>query len=420
VTRAADRVLAARVLARERWPYVSHLLFSLRLVPVTDGSLDTLAVDAGWRLYFNEEYVLGLSVAHLATDLQHEAMHCMLNHHERFTALKDSEPDHRLFNIAGDCGINHIIEESGFEFSETDPPVRYKDFPKINETMTTERAYFILKDEKNKQPPSSGSEKKPAPDRDCGSISGGDARDYEIAPEDESAPAASEEVKAVVRSKVAADVETAAKSGNPVAGGLIRWAEDFRNPKVNWRQQLAVRIRVALANKSGRRDYSMMRPSRREQGLTKADTQIRLPAMRQPGDPKTTVIVDTSGSISHELLKTLLAEVMGITKAVGSAHGVVVIPCDSVAYPATKVRKANDVQKLQLPGGGGTDMREGIAAALAIKPRPDAIVIVTDGYTPWPSVKPVGCDSFIALLTTSARSAKVPSWAKTVVIDSDS
>lgn len=412
--------MAARVLAQNRWPYISHLLFSLRLVPVTDDSLDTLAVDAGWRLYFNEEYVLGLTVSQLATDLQHEAMHCMLNHHERFSALKDSEPDHRLFNIAGDCGINHIIEESGFEFSETDPPVRYKDFPKINETMTTERAYFILKEEKEKKPSDSGSTKQADPGRDCGSVSGGNARDYELAPDDEATPAASEEVKAVVRSKVAGDVETASNSGVSVAGGLIRWAEDFRNPKVNWRQQLAVRIRVALANKSGRRDYSMMRPSRREQGLAKADAQIRLPAMRQPGDPKTTVVVDTSGSISQEILKTLLAEVMGITKAVGSAHGVVVIPCDSAAYPAKKVRKATDVQKLQLPGGGGTDMREGITAALAIKPRPDAIVIVTDGETPWPANKPIGCDNFIVLLTTGAKSAKVPGWAKTVVLDSDS
>ena len=412
--------MAARVLAQNRWPYISHLLFSLRLVPVTDGSLDTLAVDAGWRLYFNEEYVLGLTVAHLATDLQHEAMHCMLNHHERFTALRDSEPNHRLFNIAGDCGINHIIEESGFEFSETDPPVRYKDFPKINETMTTERAYFILKEEKEKKPSDSGSIKQADPGRDCGSISGGNSRDYELAPDDEAAPAASEEVKAVVRSKVAGDVETASRSGISVAGGLIRWAEDFRNPKVNWRQQLAVRIRAALANKAGRRDYSMMRPSRREQGLAKADAQIRLPAMRQPGDPKTTVVVDTSGSISQEILKTLLAEVMGIAKAVGSAHGVVVIPCDSTAYPAKKVRKATDVQKLQLPGGGGTDMREGITAALAIKPRPDAIVIVTDGETPWPANKPIGCDNFIVLLTTGAKAAKVPGWAKTVVLDSDS
>ena len=417
---AVDKIMAARVLAQNRWPYVSHLLFSLRLVPVVDGSLDTLAVDAGWRLYFNEEYVLGLSVAELATDLQHEAMHCMLNHHERFKSLRDSEPNHQLFNIAGDCGINHVIEEAGFEFSKTDPPVRYKDFPKINETMTTERAYFILKEEKDKKSSDSGSTKEADAGRDCGSVSGGDARDYEIAPDDEAAPAASEEVKAVVRSKVAGAVETASKSGISVAGGLIRWAEEFRNPKVNWRQQLAVRIRAALATKAGRRDYSMMRPSRREQGLAKTDTQIRLPAMRQPGDPKTTVIVDTSGSISHELLKTLLAEVMGITKAVGSAHGVAVIACDSVAYPAKKVRKAIDVQKLQLPGGGGTDMRKGITAALAIKPRPDAIVIVTDGETPWPASKPIGCDNFIVLLTTGANAAEVPAWAKTVVLDSDS
>lgn len=404
--------MAARVLAQNRWPYISHLLFSLRLVPVADGSLDTLAVDAGWRLYFNEKYVLGLSVSELATDLQHEAMHCMLDHHERFKSLRDSEPNHQLFNIAGDCGINHVIEEAGFEFSKSDPPVRYKDFPKINATMTTERAYFILKEEEEKKPSDSG--------RDCGSVSGGEARAYEIAPEDETAPAASEEVKAVVRSKVAGDVQNAAQNGVSVAGGLIRWAEEFRNPKVNWRQQLAVRIRAALATKAGRRDYSMMRPSRREQGLAKTDSQIRLPAMRQPGDPKTTVVVDTSGSISHELLKTLLAEVMGITKAVGSAHGIVVIACDSVAYPAKKVRKALDVQRLQLPGGGGTDMRQGITAALSIKPRPDAIVIVTDGETPWPATKPLGCDNFIVLLTTGDQANRVPGWAKTVVLDSNS
>jgi hypothetical protein len=65
-------------------------------------------------------------------------------------------------------------------------------------------------------------------------------------------------------------------------------------------------------------------------------------------------------------------------------------------------------------------MREGITAALAIKPRPDAIVIVTDGETPWPANKPVGCDNFIVLLTTGAKAAEVPGWAKTVVLDSDS
>lgn len=409
---AVEKIMAARVLAQNRWPYISHLLFSLRLVPTTDSSLQTMGVDAGLRLYFNEDFVLGLSVPELATVLQHEAMHCMLSHQERFKSLRDSEPNHHIFNIAADCGINHVIEEAGYKFSAELQPVRYKDFPKINATMATERAYFILKEDHGDQIKKT--------DQDCGSIAGGDAREYEIPKDDSSAPAASEEVKAVVRSQVAAEVSAAAKKGAAIPGGLTRWAEDFLNPKVNWRQQLAVRIRSALASKAGRRDYSMMRPSRREQGLARSDAQIRLPAMRQPGDPKTTVVVDTSGSIGNELLKSLLAEVMGITKAVGSAHGVVVIPCDSVAYSAQKVRKAEDIKKLQLPGGGGTDMREGIAAALATKPRPDAIVVVTDGYTPWPEAKPVGCDNFIILLTTDSTVQHAPSWAKTVVLDSDS
>ena len=124
--------MAARILAQSRWPYISHLLFSLRIVPPFVGTLETLAVDAGWRLYFNEAYVLRVSVADLATDLQHEAMHCIFNHHERFVALRDPEPNHKLFNIAGDCGINHVIENCGFRFAKDFPPVRFRDFPKIN------------------------------------------------------------------------------------------------------------------------------------------------------------------------------------------------------------------------------------------------------------------------------------------------
>jgi predicted metal-dependent peptidase len=141
--------------------------------------------------------------------------------------------------------------------------------------------------------------------------------------------------------------------------------------------------------------------------------------MRQPGDPKVSVVVDTSGSISNEVLQATLAEVVGITRAVGNSKGLEVIACDSVAYPAVRVRSATDVRKLKLPGGGGTDMREGIQAALGTKPSPDVIVVVTDGYTPWPNTKPGGCDNYIVLLSEKAAVNSVPGWAKTVVLDLD-
>jgi hypothetical protein len=407
--------MAARVLAQSRWPYISHLLFSLRIVPVTDGSLQTLGVDAGWRLYFNEDYVMKLTVQELATDLQHEAMHCMLNHHERFRVLKDPDPDQKLFNIAGDCSINHVIEESGFAFAQDFPPVRYSDFPRINKSMTTERAYFTLKEE---EPGGGGGGDNDG--SDCGSVAGGGPRPYEIAPEDVEHPAATAELKAAVKSQVAAEISKSGSTPGQAPGDLMRWAEDFLDPKVNWRRQLAVRVRVAMATKAGRRDYSMMRPSRREQGLANGEKQIRLPSMRQPGDPKVAVIVDTSGSITNKVLQATLAEVMAITKAVGNAAGIAVIPCDSVAYPSVRVRAVRDVKKLKLPGGGGTDMREGLAAALGTKPRPDVIVVVTDGYTPWPDAKPNGCDNYIVLLTELGARRLVPSWAKLVVMDLDS
>ena len=407
---AVRKIMAARVLAQSRWPYISHLLFSLRIVPPSPGQLETLAVDAGWRLYLNEDYVMKLTVPELATDLQHEAMHCMFNHHERYAALRDPEPNHELFNIAGDCGINHVIDGCGFAFARDFPPVRFSNFPKINSEMTTERAYFTLK-ERNE----GGGEVS-----DCGSVAGGGPREYEIAPDDESFPAATPELKSAVKSQVAAEVAKSASKASQAPGELIRWADDFLSPKINWRRQLAVRLRVATATKAGRRDYSMMRPSRREQGLANGDVKIRLPSMRQPGDPKVAVVVDTSGSISDQVMQATLAEVMGITRAVGNSKGLEVIACDAVSYPAVRVRTASDVNKLKLPGGGGTDMREGIKASLESKPRPDVVIVVTDGYTAWPASKPVGCDNYIVLITEAAQIKAVPSWAKTVVMDLNS
>lgn len=409
---AVRKIMAARILAQSRWPYISHLLFSLRLVPPRTGFLETLAVDAGWRLYFNEEYVMKVSVAELATDLQHEAMHCMLNHHERFALLRDPEPNQKIFNIAGDCSINQVIEDSGFAFAKDFPPVRYKDFPQINSTMTTERAYFTLKETNE------GGDYDDAT-QDCGSAAGGVPRGYEIDPNDELLPAATQELRAAVKTQVAAEIVKSQSHASQAPSNLIRWANDFLSPKVNWRRQLAVRVRAAMATKAGRRDYSMMRPSRREQGLANSEKKIRLPAMRQPGDPNVSVVVDTSGSISSSVLQAALSEIMGITRAVGNSKGLEVIACDSEAYPPAKVRTAEDVRKLKLPGGGGTDMREGMKAALGARPRPDVIVVITDGFTSWPDVKPTGCDNYIVLLAEASRFGTVPSWIKTVVLDLD-
>ena len=47
------------------------------------------------------------------------------------------------------------------------------------------------------------------------------------------------------------------------------------------------------------------------------------------------------------------------------------------------------------------------------KPRPQLIVVCTDGATPW--CEPVGIP-VVACLTQESRAKRVPSWIKTVVL----
>jgi len=74
---------------------------------------------------------------------------------------------------------------------------------------------------------------------------------------------------------------------------------------------------------------------------------------------------------------------------------------------------------LQLAGGGGTDMDAGIAAAAALHPRPSVVIVLTDGFTPWPQQPPRGIRVIVGLLKQSAEHGlwEPPDWARVVEID---
>ncbi len=189
-----------------------------------------------------------------------------------------------------------------------------------------------------------------------------------------------------------------------VPGGWRRWATKKLNPMVDWRSQLRVLIRRGTYTKAGKVDFSYAKPSRRQ--LTGG---VILPSMVAP-KPKLAVVVDTSGSISTEKLSAVLAE---FTSILSTFRHLNVICCDSAAHPVQVVRK---ITEIEFSGGGGTDMREGIAAALQLKPQVDLIVVLTDGETPWPETRP-RIPTIIALVgALPDRLAKypLPTWAHVV------
>ena len=104
------RIMAAKIVAQQRWPYLSTVIFSLKIVPSPD--LPTLAVDDGWRMYYNPSFVLEYTAEVLATMVLHEALHCINKHGERYQSLNQQPQSHNLWNLAGDANINQSIDDA--------------------------------------------------------------------------------------------------------------------------------------------------------------------------------------------------------------------------------------------------------------------------------------------------------------------
>jgi predicted metal-dependent peptidase len=213
----------------------------------------------------------------------------------------------------------------------------------------------------------------------------------------------------LLRRQVAQEVIAHGQQPGTVPAGLLRWAEAVLHPKVNWRTLLAAELRRAVAEVAGAVDYSYRRPSRR----SAVAGPVVLPALRRPV-PEVAVVCDTSGSMTEDLLAAALAEVEGLLRSLGLARQVRVLACDTAVAPAQRVTSARQVQ---LVGGGGTDMGAGIAAAVALRPRPAVTVVLTDGYTPWPPSAPKGTRVVVGLLGQGAPAA--PPWARAVRVDLD-
>src|SRR5690606_15672260 len=122
---------------------------------------------------------------------------------------------------------------------------------------------------------------------------------------------------------------------------------------------------------------------------------VVLPSLRRT-PPRVTVIIDTSGSVSDVELGSALLEVAAISRAVGGRRDLVsVLSCDAAARIAHPLCRAEGIP---LVGGGGTDLRVGFTRALRASPRPDVLVVLTDGQTPWPASRPA-CRTVVGLFS---------------------
>jgi len=416
-----DPIIVARARAFKEWPYLAMPLSQVALIKKP--GLGTMAVSAKWQVFYDPETVAKWGVDGSAAVLCHEIWHLIRRH-----AARRGDRDPRLWNIACDIAIN---DDRGLRAALPEGGVTWHQFHHmgVREDMLEEDIYDRLA--AAMPPPDDGGDEgegdgdegreghghgRPIKDRygnpqgdevgkgQCGSGAGGVPAPCEG--DDDPVGCGGHAPSEYEAEGMSRAVAEAVRSCGSAPGNVRRWADAvMAPPKVDWRRVLRTTLTRQVRMTRGATDYTYNRP--------RTVMGIITPRLMRPTCP-VAIVLDTSGSVSGPLLDAALTEVDGIIK--GLALPCTVLACDAQIHGgAQRVSSAREVRAL---GGGGTDMGVGIRAADALTPRHGAIVVLTDGYTPWPSAAPRSGQCVVALIGSDDDTAsRVPAWATVVRVD---
>lgn len=182
------------------------------------------------------------------------------------------------------------------------------------------------------------------------------------------------------------DIDQALRQGALLAGKMggeqSRALGALTAPQVNWREQMR---EFMSAVSQGKDDSTWRKPNRRWVGQ-----DVYLPSSISESMEALVVFVDTSGSIHGPILDVFMSEVKAICETV-KPQLLHFLEVDAAVqgheiYDETTLHTLTD--KRELKGGGGTDMRVVFDYLDSRNIKPEAIIGLTDGYTPWPDAVP--------------------------------
>lgn len=365
-----NSIRLSRALAANKLSWFSPALYRCRIV-LTD-QVPIAAIDKNYNTYWNPKTIGILlnslsdrkrALSEIAYIWVHEISHVLREHFNRAEYLGVDSKD---WNYAADLEINDSKWE-GLSPPTLFPPIIPSQF-KLPEGRTAEWYYNNLP-----------TNKLDLIAWDDGSGVHGKLRPWEKADENR------QSLNDIARTVLSRDVARRLTTSNigTLKGGWDTWVKNTLEPKADWRKILRNRLSTAITIGRGCRiDYTYLKMNRR----SSIYRPFILPTLTGTQSNQLVVVIDTSGSMTGQPLEQAVGELYGILK---EAHrNVNLVPCDADVYQTIELQSAQDIRKiLKLPGGGGTNMIKGIEFALNQKPIPDTILVLTDGYTPYPRVK---------------------------------
>ena len=397
------KVAAARVFAASRYPYLASALFAARICPSAKSG--SVAIDRGWQIHADPIVLDAMPVDDLGRLLVHLVSHVLREHAARAGRLLVRETDGgpEAWNRASDAEVNDDLVPDGMVppcAGELPADLGAEDGGIAEHYY--ERAHLARRR------------------WDCGSGCDGEERPWDGTGGGENDLGLNDRDQEFVRLGVAAEMQRSYDlEPGSVPSGWLRWAERILPSRTDWRRVLAAEVQVGVVRAAGMVDYSYRKPSRRSESTP----SVIMPMLDRPV-PDVAIVCDTSGSMTGDLLARVLSEVEALLQRLGlRGTQVRVLSCDAQVHSVKKVSRASQIALL---GGGGTDMGAGITQALSLKPRPSIVVVLTDGFTPWPSEAPRGAKVVVGLLEGRRGSFGLfrpapspPPWARVVRISED-
>ena len=404
-----DNLTVARYIAVRKAPYFAHALF--RTPIITTPAVPVGAMDMHGRMYINPQVVQEWTPEHIATVLVHEMFHLLNEHFDRKGAR-----DQKRWNIATDMEIANILRTMDFRL---DTPTRHitpeqYDLP---DDLLAEEYYDRLKDgSDNGDTDGEGNSSGNGNENDGGNSSGnghpsgsasdGTEKPWELPPDNAEHPGLSDTEQELLRREVAHAIEQHYKDCGDIPAHLERLVKHYKKRKeVNWRELLRRHVKDTLVITGHGDHYTYRRPNRRHAG-----SQFIFPSLARVR-PEVAVVIDTSGSMDSIELQKAVQEVDALLQEIRSE--ITVLSVDAQVHTIQRIRNAN---RVQLEGGGGTNMMVGIRTAAKLKPKPNLIIVITDGYTDWDIQRPPKTPPVITVLTNK-NSETPPDWIRSVRVN---
>lgn len=118
--------------------------------------------------------------------------------------------------------------------------------------------------------------------------------------------------------------------------------------------------------------------------------------------PELVVVCDTSGSMSRTDIEFMLGELVALAREYRAADRIHIFPADTSITQYHAIRNAEDIVRMPINGGGGTNMPQALEGAMQylktnVGSKPNVALIITDGDTPWGGIDDIDIPVIVAL-----------------------